>query len=128
MSRSAKRPSRLDPRSGADLGAFSLFGQCRQEATVTEERATPSLTNILLKQQLSLSPTNRQWRLPTSVVISGTSNLKVLEQNFETTRNFRQMSETEVASLLAKTKDAGETRHLEWFKHYPGGGWTGEHP
>jgi aryl-alcohol dehydrogenase-like predicted oxidoreductase len=54
--------------------------------------------------------------LPTSVVITGIDSLEILDQAFEAARTFRPMSGREVASLLAKTREAATTGEFEPFK------------
>jgi predicted aldo/keto reductase-like oxidoreductase len=54
--------------------------------------------------------------LPTSVVITGIDNQKVLDQAFEAARTFRQMSEQEVSALLAKTAPLAAKGEYELFK------------
>jgi len=54
--------------------------------------------------------------LPTSVVISGMERMEVLKQNIETARNFRPLSEPDVAELLSKTAPVGNAGQYEWFK------------
>jgi predicted aldo/keto reductase-like oxidoreductase len=66
--------------------------------------------------------------LPASVVISGMDDLEMLKTNVEIACRFRQMTESEIAALLAKTREVASTGQYEWFKSYPGGGWTGENP
>jgi predicted aldo/keto reductase-like oxidoreductase len=66
--------------------------------------------------------------LPISVLISGMDTMETLNENLRIAREFQPMSEAEKVSLLTKTKEPGETGAYEWYKHYPGGGWTAEHP
>ncbi len=54
--------------------------------------------------------------LPTSVVITGCDSLKILNQALAAARTFRPMSETEVASLSARTARAGAEGKYELFK------------
>ena len=54
--------------------------------------------------------------LPTSVVINGIDSLKLLDQAFEAARTFRPLTQTEVASLLARTADAARQGEYELFK------------
>jgi len=54
--------------------------------------------------------------LPTSVVITGCTNPKELDQAFEAARTFQPLTPAEVSALLAKTKDAALSGKLETFK------------
>jgi predicted aldo/keto reductase-like oxidoreductase len=54
--------------------------------------------------------------LPTSTVITGIDNLKVLDQALEAARTFKPMSEGTVAKLLARTAAAAATGRFELFK------------
>ena len=66
--------------------------------------------------------------LPTSVVITGITNDRDLNQAIDTARNFRPMSESELAALLSKTKESAAHGEYELFKtsaHFDG---TARHP
>ncbi len=54
--------------------------------------------------------------LPTSVVITGVDNLKILDQAFDAARTFRPMNEPDLAKLLAKTEQASRQGAFELFK------------
>ena len=54
--------------------------------------------------------------LPTSTVITGIDNLKVLDQALEAARTFKPMSKETVARLLARTAAAAATGRYELFK------------
>jgi aryl-alcohol dehydrogenase-like predicted oxidoreductase len=54
--------------------------------------------------------------LPTSVVITGCDTLERLQQALEAARTFKPLSESELAALLSKTRDAALTGKLEPFK------------
>jgi len=54
--------------------------------------------------------------LPTSVVITGCTNAKELDQAFEAARTFKPLSNAEVSALLAKTKEAALSGKYETFK------------
>jgi len=54
--------------------------------------------------------------LPTSTVITGIDNLKVLNQAIEAARTFKPMSKETVASLLARTAAAASSGRYELFK------------
>jgi aryl-alcohol dehydrogenase-like predicted oxidoreductase len=56
---------------------------------------------------------------PASVVITGIDSAQILDQAFEAVANFRPMSDTQVAALLAKTRDAAMTGQFELFKTSP---------
>ena len=54
--------------------------------------------------------------LPTSVVITGCDSVAMVEQAVQAAKTFKPMSETEVAALLAKTKDAARNGEFEGYK------------
>jgi predicted aldo/keto reductase-like oxidoreductase len=54
--------------------------------------------------------------LPTSVVITGCDSVAMVEQAVKAAKTFKPMSETEVAALLAKTKDAARNGEFEGYK------------
>lgn len=54
--------------------------------------------------------------LPTSVVITGIDNQRVLDQAFEATKTFKLMSEQQVSALLSKTRDVALAGKYELFK------------
>jgi len=54
--------------------------------------------------------------LPTSVVITGCDSLPILEQALKAARTFKPLSETEVAALLSKTKQAAQKGEWEKYK------------
>jgi predicted aldo/keto reductase-like oxidoreductase len=54
--------------------------------------------------------------LPTSVVITGMSDQKTLDQAFEATRTFTPLTAPELSALLAKTRDAALSGRFETFK------------
>ena len=54
--------------------------------------------------------------LPTSVVINGCESVDRVNQALEAVRTFKPMSEAQVSSLLAKTRDAAMTGRYEPFK------------
>ncbi|MBV9490430.1 MAG: aldo/keto reductase, partial [Verrucomicrobia bacterium] len=61
--------------------------------------------------------------LPTSVVITGIDNLQVLDQALEAARTFRPMTQAQVTSLLARTKEAAMNGQFELYKvsqHFDG--------
>jgi aryl-alcohol dehydrogenase-like predicted oxidoreductase len=54
--------------------------------------------------------------LPTSVVITGCDSVARVEQAVTAAKTFKPMSETQVAALLAKTKDAARNGEFEGYK------------
>lgn len=66
--------------------------------------------------------------LPTSVVITGIDNQKVLDQAFEAAKTFRPMDDQQLASLLAKTQQAATTGRFELFKTSSHFDTTARHP
>jgi predicted aldo/keto reductase-like oxidoreductase len=60
---------------------------------------------------------------PASVVITGIDSPAILEQAFQAVQSFRPMDRQQVATILAKTKEAAMTGRFELFKtssHYDG--------
>jgi predicted aldo/keto reductase-like oxidoreductase len=54
--------------------------------------------------------------LPTSVVITGCDSLERLDQAFEAARTFKPLSQSELSSLLSKTREAALSGKYELFK------------
>ncbi len=54
--------------------------------------------------------------LPTSVVITGCDSVALVEQALKAARTFQPLSETQVAALLAKTKEAARSGEFEGYK------------
>ncbi len=54
--------------------------------------------------------------LPTSVVITGCDSVALVEQALNAARTFRPLSQTQVAALLAKTKEAARNGEFEGYK------------
>ena len=54
--------------------------------------------------------------LPTSVVITGIDKMEYLDQALEAVRTLKPMNQSQVAALLARTKDAAMTGKHELFK------------
>jgi uncharacterized protein len=54
--------------------------------------------------------------LPTGVVITGCDSVALVEQAVTAARTFKPMSETQVAALLAKTKQAAQNGEFEGYK------------
>ncbi len=65
--------------------------------------------------------------LPTSVVITGCDSMERLQQALEAARTFKPLTETQLAGLLAKTRDAALTGKLEPFKTTPQFDGTAQH-
>jgi aryl-alcohol dehydrogenase-like predicted oxidoreductase len=53
---------------------------------------------------------------PVSVVITGIDSPTILEQALTAARTFKPLSETQVAALLARTRDAASEGRFELFK------------
>jgi len=66
--------------------------------------------------------------LPTSVVISGCDAMERLDQAFEAARTFKPFSPSELAALVAKTKDAALSGVYEPFKTTAQFDGTAQHP
>jgi len=61
--------------------------------------------------------------LPVSVQIAGIDSQKVLDQAFEAVKTFKPMSETQVAQILEKTREAAQAGRFELYKtstHFDG--------
>src|SRR6267142_561646 len=54
--------------------------------------------------------------LPTSVVITGCDSVTLVEQAVDAAKSFKPLSETQVATLLAKTKAAAQNGEVEGYK------------
>src|SRR5882762_9318762 len=54
--------------------------------------------------------------LPTSVVITGCDSVTLVEQAVNAAKSFKPLSETQVATLLAKTKAAAQNGEFEGYK------------
>ena len=54
--------------------------------------------------------------LPTSTVITGIDSLEILKQDLEAVKSFKQLTDEEVAALLARTAKAASTGGFEGFK------------
>jgi predicted aldo/keto reductase-like oxidoreductase len=66
--------------------------------------------------------------LPVSTAISGMDTMEILTGNLSITRDFRPMTETQVAQLLAKTAEVGKNGKYEWWKTPKGLEWTRTNP
>ncbi len=54
--------------------------------------------------------------LPVSTLVSGMNNLKHLRHNLEITRNFKALTEDEIAAILEKTYEHAQGGKHEWYK------------
>jgi predicted aldo/keto reductase-like oxidoreductase len=59
---------------------------------------------------------NYAMNLPVSVCITGCDSMKILEQGLEVARNFKPLSQDEVAAILAKTELAASKGEFELYK------------
>lgn len=66
--------------------------------------------------------------LPTSVVINGCDSMERLDQALEAARTFRPMSDAQLQSLVAKTKQVALTGRFEPFKTTTQFDGTAQHP
>jgi hypothetical protein len=66
--------------------------------------------------------------LPTSVVITGMVNDRDLNQAIDAAKSFRPMSESEISTLLTKTKEAAARGEYELFKTSAHFDSTAKHP
>lgn len=66
--------------------------------------------------------------LPTSTVITGIDNMRLLDQAFEAARTYKPMDPAAVASLLARTAQAAATGRYELFKTASMFDGTAHHP
>jgi aryl-alcohol dehydrogenase-like predicted oxidoreductase len=78
-----------------------------------------SMANGILLKSNTVTPIeclHYVLNLPTSVVIAGLDSMKILEQAMEAVKTFKPMEESEVNTLLAKTRDAAMSGAYEPFK------------
>jgi aryl-alcohol dehydrogenase-like predicted oxidoreductase len=66
--------------------------------------------------------------LPTSVVITGCERMAILDQAFEVARGFKPLTSSEMAALVAKTKESAMTGKFEPFKTTSGFDGTAHNP
>jgi predicted aldo/keto reductase-like oxidoreductase len=66
--------------------------------------------------------------LPLSVVITGMDTMPRLEQALTAAKTFKPMSQEQISTLLAKTKDLAADGHLELFKTTPSFDGTSRRP
>ncbi len=78
-----------------------------------------SMANRILLKSKTVAPLEclrYALSLPASVVITGIDSMNILDQAFEAVRTFRPMTDREVASLLARTREAAMSGEFEPFK------------
>ena len=78
-----------------------------------------SMANGILLKSNTVTPIeclHYALNLPTSVVIAGLDSMKILEQAMEAVKTFKPMEESEVSTLLAKTREAAVSGAYEPFK------------
>lgn len=78
-----------------------------------------SMANGILLRSNTVTPIeclHYALNLPTSVVITGMDRMEILDQAFEAVRTFQPMSDQQVQTLLAKTKEAAALGQYEPFK------------
>ena len=66
--------------------------------------------------------------LPTTVVITGISNSKDLDQAFEAARTFQPLTDTQLSTMLSKTREASLSGKYEYFKTTPRADGTSRNP
>ena len=54
--------------------------------------------------------------LPTSTVITGIDTMQLLDQAFEAVRTFEPMTQSQLAALLARTREAAAKGNYELYK------------
>ncbi|AME26967.1 aldo/keto reductase [Burkholderia sp. PAMC 26561] len=87
--------------------------------------------SVILKSGLSLTPLDMlhfSLNMPTSVVITGIDNEKVLNQAFEATRTFKPMSADQVAAMADQTRQLAMEGKYELFKTSNYFDTTAKHP
>jgi uncharacterized protein len=101
-----------------------------QQVGVLGMKALGGADGIILKSGVitALECLHYALNLPTSVVITGIDNDKVLDQAVEAARTFKPMAEREVAALLSKTAAAAASGHYELFKTSAHFDTTARHP
>jgi aryl-alcohol dehydrogenase-like predicted oxidoreductase len=78
-----------------------------------------SMANGLILKSNTVTPIeclHYALNLPTSVVITGIDNMKILDQAFEAASTFRGMSNAQVSALLMRTAQAAAEGQFELFK------------
>jgi aryl-alcohol dehydrogenase-like predicted oxidoreductase len=66
--------------------------------------------------------------LPTSVVITGIENMKILQQALDVAKSFKPLSETQIAALQSRTAKAAARGRYEMFKTTANFDGTAHHP
>ena len=66
--------------------------------------------------------------LPTSTVITGIDSMEILKQDLDAVKEFRPLTEKQVADLLARTARAASEGRFEGFKTTNGFDGTAKHP
>lgn len=86
---------------------------------------------VILKSGVSLKPIDMlhfSLNMPTSVVITGIDNEKVLNQAFEATRTFQPMNSDQVAAIAEQTRSLAIDGKFELFKTSSYFDTTAKHP
>lgn len=86
---------------------------------------------VILKSGVALSPVDMlhfSLNMPTSVVITGIDNEKVLDQAFQAARSFRPMSAEQVAAIADRTRKFAMEGKYELFKTSSYFDTTARHP
>ena len=101
---------------------FNSFGKKVLPVLVKKEIGVlgmkPMGAGIILRSK-TVEPTeclHYAMSLPTSVVITGCDSVTLVEQAVTAARTFHPMSGTQVAALLAKTKEAAQNGEFEGYK------------
>ena len=78
----------------------------------------PMGDKIILRSNTASAPECLRYAmsLPTSVVITGCDSMQILQQALDAARNFKPMTQYEVAALLAKTAAAASKGDFEQYK------------
>jgi predicted aldo/keto reductase-like oxidoreductase len=113
---------------------FRSFGQMVLPELVQQEIGVLGMKSmgdgVILKSKV-VSPMeclHFTLSLPTSVVITGIDKPEVLDQAFEAAKTFQPMNRTQVAQLLAKTKEVAMAGKYELFKTSSHFDSTAKHP
>ncbi|MEP7039115.1 MAG: aldo/keto reductase [Acidobacteriota bacterium] len=81
--------------------------------------AMKTMANGILLKSKTVTPIeclHYALNLPTSVVITGIDNMKILDQAFEAVETFKPLTKKEELNLIANTKDAASKGEFEPFK------------
>ncbi|MDB6054259.1 MAG: Twin-arginine translocation pathway signal [Verrucomicrobiales bacterium] len=101
---------------------FRSFGQQVVPRLVQEKTGILGMKSMgdgIILQSKTVSPMeclHFAMNLPTSTVITGIENQKILDQALEAVRTFHPLSEEQLKSLLARTSSAAATGKFELFK------------